>query len=302
LGKIEFKKRNGKGKNGNGKGEPQKQKNEFFYHVDGTLSVRAITDERGNLVAKYDYDPFGRPLKVWGGEGARENVFLFGGREYILEAGVYDFRARAMDPRHGRFMQKDPVLEAGGEDGKRRLIERGTSKLFWNPYVYADNNPLRYKDPFGLYIILCDTGDKRVWRATRIVDKKIFDENCIGKGGLFGLRSCLKRISYTVTIRCQKMSSCGKGGHIRDVAISHSLVFSGKYEGCWCCNNWPVNDDQGKNIYAIATTILHEMVHVCCRGEIAAYGCEVRCFCGGSENVKKGGNCEKKGNPDACKG
>jgi RHS repeat-associated protein len=282
LGKIEFKKRNGKGKNGNGKGEPQKQKNEFFYHVDGTLSVRAITDERGNLVAKYDYDPFGRPLKVWGGEEARENVFLFGGREYIPEAGIYDFRARAMDPRHGRFMQKDPVLEAGGEDGKRRLIERGTSKLFWNPYVYADNNPLRYKDPFGLYIILCDTGDKRVWRATRIVDQKIFKEKCVGGGWPFGLGSCLRRISYTVTIKCARMDKCGKAFHIIDVWLKHGLVFSKSADEKTVTNCLPCPKSMSIE-EVIASTILHEMVHVCCRGENTADRCERKCFCGSDE-------------------
>jgi RHS repeat-associated protein len=63
--------------------------------------------------------------------------FGFAGQQRDAESGLIYLRARYYDPRTGRFLSKDPV--------------RGSA---WRPasqhaYVYALNNPVRYRDPSG---------------------------------------------------------------------------------------------------------------------------------------------------------
>ncbi|MCG2680391.1 MAG: RHS repeat-associated core domain-containing protein [Kiritimatiellae bacterium] len=81
-----------------------------YYLYDGLGSVRQLVDERGRVVAEYDYLPFGEIIEAQGAQ-ARKNPFAFQGREYDRESGLYYFRARYMDPRLGRFTSKDPLRD-----------------------------------------------------------------------------------------------------------------------------------------------------------------------------------------------
>jgi RHS repeat-associated protein len=74
--------------------------------------------------------------------------YLFTGRRFDYETGLYYYRARYYNPYIGRFLQTDPV---GYGDG-----------INW--YVYCKNNPLSFVDPSGLmqwatgrYWVLADT-------------------------------------------------------------------------------------------------------------------------------------------------
>jgi RHS repeat-associated protein len=57
--------------------------------------------------------------------------YLYTGREYNIETGLYYYRARVMNPGHGRFISKDRIN-------------------YINLYYYLFNMPLLKKDPFGL--------------------------------------------------------------------------------------------------------------------------------------------------------
>ena len=83
------------------------------------------------MVNRYDYDSYGR---VVGGVEGVENPFLFTGREWDQESGLYYYRARHYDAFGGRFMGRDPLGLAGG-DG--------------NLYLYASNDPVNRVDPLG---------------------------------------------------------------------------------------------------------------------------------------------------------
>ncbi|HVL59478.1 MAG TPA: RHS repeat-associated core domain-containing protein, partial [Burkholderiaceae bacterium] len=107
----------------------------FFYHADALGSIVALTDERGQLAAAYDYSAFGE--MVPGNPRGLPNPFTFTAREWDDTVGLYFFRSRYYDPKLGRFLTPDPM------SGDR------LDPLSLNVYAYAMNNPLRYVDPFG---------------------------------------------------------------------------------------------------------------------------------------------------------
>lgn len=93
-------------------------------------SVRAVVDEQRNLVASFEYLPFGTLIRRG---GSTPDLFYhrFTGQELDPETGLYAFKARMYDPWLGRFYAVDPA-GAG-----------------FSPYPYADNDPLNLVDPTG---------------------------------------------------------------------------------------------------------------------------------------------------------
>ncbi len=103
----------------------------YFYHFDALGSVVALSDSSGSIVAEYEYEVFGSATITGNGHG---NPFMFTGRRFDDETGLYYYRARMYHPELGRFMQPDPIGYLGGI----------------NLYTYVGNNPLNWIDPLGL--------------------------------------------------------------------------------------------------------------------------------------------------------
>jgi RHS repeat-associated protein len=109
----------------------------YYYHFDGLGSVVALSDASGLEAETYSYSPYGsvnHPSLVG-------NPYLFTGRRYDEETGLYHYRNRVYDPNTGRFLQVDPM----------NII----SDL--NLYAYCWNNPVNLRDPSGL----CASMDNR---------------------------------------------------------------------------------------------------------------------------------------------
>ncbi len=107
----------------------------YFYHADRLGSILALSDSTGKLAAAYRYDAFGVLLHE--SNRALVNPFRFAAREYE-PSGLYYFRARYYDPALGRFLSPDPKAP------------KRDQPLDLNPYLYARNNPVRFRDPSGL--------------------------------------------------------------------------------------------------------------------------------------------------------
>ena len=108
-------------------------------HTDMRGNVTFLLDGSGNGIERYTYDAFGTPtITDWYGnvrsQSAYGNRFLFQGREWLAELGIYDFRSRMYRPALGRFLQKDP-LGFGGEDT--------------NLFRYCGGDPINQSDPTG---------------------------------------------------------------------------------------------------------------------------------------------------------
>ncbi len=109
-----------------------------YVHQDVLGSAVLLTNQAGEAVKEYEYDPFGQFI---GTSGLTETKYLFTGQELDLESELYYYNARYHNPRLGRFISRDPLL---GSDG---------NALSRNGYIYVKNNPLKYVDPSGEYDI-----------------------------------------------------------------------------------------------------------------------------------------------------
>ncbi len=106
----------------------------------------AILDENG-AVLHADFTKTGLPTHiqppsdVTAGTPYRSrfgNPYLFNGRRWDGELGLYYYRNRHLDPIQGRFTTRDPIGNWG--DGMN----------LGNGYGYVGNNPWTYVDPLGL--------------------------------------------------------------------------------------------------------------------------------------------------------
>ena len=119
--------------------------------MDGLGSVSELTRQKtarqanssDTRIKKYTYDVYGLPTIMSSTGTVRtvssyNNSYMFTGREYDTETGLYYYRARYYDTALGRFLETDPIGYAGGI----------------NLYGYVGNNPWNWTDPWGLVVDL----------------------------------------------------------------------------------------------------------------------------------------------------
>lgn len=105
----------------------------LFAGKDG--SIRAVLDDDGNLLERYDYTAFGETtVTAAPGRARTGNRFGFQGHVFDEATGFYQMRARYYAPGWGRFITPDPLGVFGGA----------------NLYAFARNRPADLWDPFGL--------------------------------------------------------------------------------------------------------------------------------------------------------
>ncbi|KNB61719.1 RHS repeat-associated core domain-containing protein [Chryseobacterium sp. Hurlbut01] len=90
----------------------------------------------GEIEAISNYYPFGMLLENHNNQANSSNVYKYkyNGKE-LQESGMYDYGARFYMPDLGRWGVVDPLAEI--------------SRRF-SPYVYGNNNPIRFIDPDGM--------------------------------------------------------------------------------------------------------------------------------------------------------
>ncbi len=143
------------------------QSQDYYYHHDALGNTIALTKTDGTFQETYQYDPYGKP-HFFDSDGASipnstvNNPYLFTGREWDSETGLYYLRARFYSPELGRFLQRDPInisflklLEQKSLTNSVIFKIKLTNGFIYDPqnlhsYLYIQNNPINYKDPLGL--------------------------------------------------------------------------------------------------------------------------------------------------------
>lgn len=105
--------------------------NRYYYSTDQLGSIREMTDAVGVVRARYDYDPFGKAVKI---SGDLESDFGFTGFHRHQHSGLNLTLYRAYHEDTGRWLSRDPLGEADGP----------------NLYAYVSNNPVNSVDYLGL--------------------------------------------------------------------------------------------------------------------------------------------------------
>jgi RHS repeat-associated protein len=104
----------------------------LFY--DGNGNVTSLRDDAGNLSCEYTYGPFGETLTACGSDAAlANNAFKFSTKYVDAESGLLYYGYRYYNPGTGRWLNRDPIEEAGGT----------------NLLGFVGNDPGNYFDPLG---------------------------------------------------------------------------------------------------------------------------------------------------------
>jgi RHS repeat-associated protein len=103
---------------------------DYNYLYDGRGNVLAVIDNEQAVVASYRYDSFGQLLVA---SGSLDQPYRFSTKRYLSDVGLYYYGYRFYAPSIGRWINRDPLGEAGG----------------LNLYGFVLNNPVNLIDPTG---------------------------------------------------------------------------------------------------------------------------------------------------------
>ncbi|MDY7009363.1 MAG: RHS repeat-associated core domain-containing protein, partial [Planctomycetota bacterium] len=112
----------------------------LYYTTDANMNVTCLTDENGDAVERYHYDPYGNVTIYdddWSetrSSSSYDNNILYCRYYRDGETGLYHVRYRMYHPSLGRWLTRDPI---GYIDGM-------------SLYEYCGSEPMSYVDPSGL--------------------------------------------------------------------------------------------------------------------------------------------------------
>ena len=110
------------------------QHSTLFYTHDGNKNVSEAIASNNDVSAHYEYAPFGA-LTISRGESAAANPWRFSSEFAEDDTATVYYNYRHYDPVMGRWLERDPVWELGGE----------------NLFAYCSNGPWASYDRLGLY-------------------------------------------------------------------------------------------------------------------------------------------------------
>ncbi len=110
----------------------------YYYITNLQGDVMSLVDASGNVVASYEYDPYGKVLSATG-PLADANPLRYRGYVYDQETGFYYVSSRYYDPEIGRFINADDIGYLGA----------GSNLSGYNLFAYCGNNPVTGYDPAG---------------------------------------------------------------------------------------------------------------------------------------------------------
>jgi RHS repeat-associated protein len=102
------------------------------YHQDRLGSTRLLTNAKGVVVERHDYDPYGKPLNPPAGDER-----LWQSQPHDQDSGLTYMNARYYDPELGQFTAPDSIIP---DPYDAQSLDR---------YAYTKNDPTNHTDPSG---------------------------------------------------------------------------------------------------------------------------------------------------------
>jgi RHS repeat-associated protein len=193
----------------------------FFIHSDWVGTERAKRSVADNATQLCTSLPFGDALSCTAlGAIDIPGPTHFTGKERDTESGLDNFGARYNASTMGRFMTPDPIHIM-----KQKLLDPQQ----WNMYSYVRNNPLRFTDPTGKYLVNCGAGDKKCNKAAdkfekqREKDLNSKDQKVRDAAGAWGNRGTDNHINVTFKPQAQVDADANtRPGYRTDAIVSAS--------------------------------------------------------------------------------
>jgi RHS repeat-associated protein len=142
-----------------------------FPCYDGNGNVMGLAGyATGNILAKYEYDPYGRLIRITGDPAlAAANPFRFSTKFQDEETGLSEYGYRYYDPESGRWLNRDPIGVKGGP----------------NLYSFSGNSLVQNIDFLGLTLVEfygIKNGVKH--KISRINELEVTYKDHLGGGGI----------------------------------------------------------------------------------------------------------------------
>ena len=133
-----------------------------YLHRDHLDSIIATSNESGQLLERFHYDPFGkrRLAIVDNGDELGTQIHIarsdrgFTGHRHLASVDIIHMNGRVYDATTGRFLSADPHIQFAGYSQS------------YNRYSYLMNNPLNATDPSGYFL-------SKLFKKIKNVFKKI---------------------------------------------------------------------------------------------------------------------------------
>jgi len=155
--------------------------NIYFATYDGNGNVSEYLSAEGEIVAHYEYDPFGNQL-VADGELAHEFLHRFSTKPYEENTALVLYEFRIYLPPLARFITKDPI----GEHGFLKFnLSSKKDKAVLHLYSFVNGNPISKIDNLGLACLnpqqkSSDQDNEREKICQEAINAKLADENVMG--------------------------------------------------------------------------------------------------------------------------
>ena len=119
--------------------------NTYWFEKNLQGDIVAVYNENGTKLVSYTYDAWGKVTTTYHNSGAytaaQYNSFRYRGYYYDTELGFYYLNSRYYDPETSRVISADTYLGANADINS------------YNQFAYCSNNPIRYIDPSGEFIL-----------------------------------------------------------------------------------------------------------------------------------------------------
>jgi RHS repeat-associated protein len=213
-----------------------------YYHYDGQMSTRVLTDAAQAITDAYTYDAFGVLLRS---SSSTANEYLYTGEQLDANTGFYYLRARYYNQAAGRFESMDSA---------QVLIKE---PMTIHRYLYVQNMPLDRTDPSGLYSSSEQALGYAVERALAPIyrDEHPGDIVYFGSQAKTGLLPLLKPDIMNLTKKywaeIKPLSTSGiTKGYAKSELDNLSLWWSGYSADPWHPPSW-VTTDTGVTVYLL---------------------------------------------------